>query len=328
MSITRRKFLQILSCSGAAVSLSQIWFPEIVQAITKKAGNLPVFWIQGQSCSGCSVSALNATYPDIAKVITEVISLEFHPTVMAAAGDLALTPLYRGVEKYRGKFVLVVEGSVPTGGEVFCTVGEAKGKAISFERWVKDLGMAAKAIINVGTCSAFGGIPAAQPNPTGAKAVRDIIPGATMINIPGCPPHPDWIVGTIAHVLLFGLPALDEEKRPKVFFDKVIHENCELRSYFEDKKFAKHFSEEGCLLELGCKGPIAHCDVSIRGWNNGVNWCVRSGSPCIGCTEPAFPFDPPAEGLYHRLAEEKIGGIPWARNLSPTKMASLVKGRG
>lgn len=324
MALTRRKFLQLVGGSTAAVGLSQLWIPQIVKAMLENPGNPPVIWLQGQSCTGCSVSTLNTVYPNIAKVLTEIISLEFHPTVMASAGEHAIKVLDDALMNQKGKFILVVEGSIPTeAGGVYCTVGEKEGKPVSVYDWTMKLGNACKAILNVGTCSAYGGIPAGTPNPTGAKSVKDILPNATMINIPGCPPHPDWIIGTIAHVLLFGLPELDSELRPTVFFKNVIHENCERRAYFEQGIFAQDYSEEGCLFELGCKGPVAHCDVSLRGWNNGVNWCVRSGGPCYACTEPTYP-DHEGAGLYGVLDKKSILGIPWIKS-ETVKPKNLVK---
>lgn len=324
MPLSRRKFVQLIGGSAAAMSLSQLWLPKIVQAILEKPGNPSVIWLQGQGCTGCSISTLNTVYPDIAKVLTEIISLEFHPSVMAAAGDHAMKVLDDALESQKGKFILVVEGAIPTEASgAYCTVGEREEKPVAILDWTVKLGNASKAILNVGTCSAYGGIPAGAPNPTRAKAVKDILPNATMINIPGCPPHPDWIIGTIAHVLLYGLPELDEKLRPKVFFKGLIHENCERRAYFEEGKFASDYSEEGCLFQLGCKGPMAHCDVSTRGWNNGVNWCVRSGSPCYACTEPTFP-DHDGAGLYGLLDKQSILGIPW-RRVEVDKPKNLVK---
>jgi hydrogenase small subunit len=324
MALSRRKFLQLIGGSAAAVSLSDLWLTKIAQAITESPGLPPVIWLQGQGCTGCSVSTLNTVYPDIAKVLTEIISLEFNPTVMAAAGDHAIKVLDDALANQAGKYILVVEGSIPTGGGgAYCTVGEKQDKPVTILDWTTQLGNSAKAIINVGTCSAFGGIPAGQPNPTGAKAVKEILPKATMINIPGCPPHPDWIIGTVAHVLLYGLPELDDQLRPKLFFGGLIHENCERRYYFENGQFAQDFGDEGCLFELGCKGPISHCDVSIRAWNNGVNWCCRSGGPCIGCTEPTYP-DHGGQGLYGMLDKSSILGIPW-RKAELEKPKKLVK---
>jgi hydrogenase small subunit len=246
---------------------------------------------------------LNTVHPDIVEVLTETISLEFHPSVMAASGDLAMSVAERAIAELKGKFVLVVEGSIPTGEHLdYCTVGEREGKPVTIEEWIKELGGAAQAVLAVGTCAAFGGIPAGRPNPTEAKSVRDVIPEATIISIPGCPAHPDWVVGTVAHVLLFGVPELDRLGRPKMFYGKLVHEQCERRADFENDRMAADFGDEGCLYGLGCKGPIAYCDTPIRGWN--------SGSPCIGCTEPTFP-DHEGEGLYARLPIEKTYGIAW-----------------
>ncbi|MGB8657566.1 MAG: hydrogenase small subunit [Candidatus Zixiibacteriota bacterium] len=324
MTLSRRKFLQLVGGSTAAMGLSQLWLPKVVQAILENPGNPPVIWFQGQGCTGCAVSTLNTAYPDIASVLTKIISLEFHPTVMAAAGDSAIKVLDDALTNQSGKFILVVEGSVPTqAAGAYCSVGEIAAKPVTALDWVTKLGNASKAVLNVGTCSSFGGIPAGRPNPTGAKPVSEILPGKTMINLPGCPPHPDWIIGTIAHVLLYGLPELDEKLRPKVFYKGLIHENCERRYYFENGQFAKDYGEEGCLFELGCKGPIAHCDVSTRGWNGGVNWCCRSGGPCIGCTEPTFP-DHGGSGLYGLLDRESIRAIPWRKAEADTPK-KLVK---
>lgn len=318
MSLSRRRFLELLGCTTSAVMLPRFlgWsaVPEpIVAALAEqqRTNNIPVIWLQGQSCAGCSVSTINAVHPDIAEVLTQTISLRFHPNVMGGTGDVAIDVLRRHIDELPGQFVLVVEGSIPTGGGgEFCRTGEKDGEAITTETWVRDLGGAAKAILAVGTCAAFGGIPAARPNPTGAKPVSEIVPGATIVNIPGCPSHPDWVIGTVAHVLLYGLPELDEHLRPRMFFGKVVHEQCERRADFEDGVAAGRFGEPGCLYDLGCKGPDAHCDACIRGWNNKVSWCVRSGSPCIGCTEPDFP-DFSGEGLYVKLPIDKTYGIDW-----------------
>ena len=330
MGLTRREFLELMGKGAVTVGLSSFvgyaaWTKPVKEALAEnadKGGNLPVIWLQGQSCAGCAVSTLNTVHPDIVEVLTETISLEFHPNVMGAAGDLALEVLNNAVANKKGKFVLVVEGSVPTNDKgLYSTMGEENGKHLATKYWLERLGNSAQAVLNVGTCSAFGGIPAAMNDTTGAKPVSEIIPKATMINIPGCPAHPDWVVGTIAHVLLFGIPELDEYKRPKVFFGKVIHEQCERRSYFEADEMAQDFSDEGCLFELGCKGSIAYCDASIRSWNNKVNWCVQCGSPCIACTEPTFP-DHEGEGLYTVLPISKTRGIPWTKVADADKKAN------
>jgi hydrogenase small subunit len=154
------------------------------------------------------------------------------------------------------------------------------------------LGKGAAGVLAVGQCATYGGIPAARPNPTNALGVggffKDNEIKTPVVNVPGCPPHPDWIVGTLAHILMFGLPALDNHGRPKLFFGTLVHDNCPYRSYYEEKRFAKAFGEEGCRVELGCKGPESHADCWKRGWNNNVNWCIHN-SLCLGCTEPGYP---------------------------------------
>jgi hydrogenase small subunit len=159
-----------------------------------------------------------------------------------------------------------------------------------------ELAQKALAVISVGTCASFGGISSGAPNPTGAKSVQEALEEVgihkPLINVPGCPPHPDWLVGTINTLLLTGLPEqgdLDAVLRPKAFYGRLVHDNCTRRADFDAGQFAKHTGERGCLYEIGCKGPQTYADCPIRLWNNGVNWCIGSGAPCIGCVEPGFP---------------------------------------
>ncbi|MGE5379960.1 MAG: hydrogenase small subunit [Methylocystaceae bacterium] len=304
VKLTRRDFVKLTAGSAAAISLSSLLAPYMKEAVA--AGTAPpVIWIQGASCTGCSVSLLNSVHPSIQEILLQIISLHYHPNVMAAAGDLAIKDaMYKVAAENKGNFFLVVEGSVPTAAEgLYCTVGEENGVPITFEKLVKDIGSQAKAILNFGTCSAYGGVPATPPNPTGCKPVSDIVKGVPHVNVPGCPPHPDWMVGTIGHIVLYNdYPEVDRFGRPKMFFSGIVHDNCPRRQYFDNAIFAKNFSEPGCLLEVGCKGPLAHCDATTREFNGGVNWCIKAGAPCIGCTEPQFPGWP----MYERLPEAPL----------------------
>lgn len=313
--VSRRDLFKVFGVAGAGIALSgcaaaggngakpdPVAKKKVMKEVKARSSNAPVIWIQGQSCSGCSVSLLNGVHPEIVELLTDFINLEFHQTVMAGTGDVAIDMLRKALKEQKGEFYLVVEGSIPVEAHGhYCSVGENDGKPWTMLDLTKALGKAAKATIAVGACATYGGIPAGEPNPTGAKAFSEIMPKATLINVPGCPSHPDWIAGTIAHVLLFGIPELDGEKRPKMFFGKTIHEQCERRGYFDDDEMAEHFSDEGCLFELGCKGPEAYCDAAIRSWNAKTNWCVQAGGPCIGCTEPSFPDH--SDGLYGALPE-------------------------
>ncbi|CFX27958.1 [NiFe]-hydrogenase, small subunit [Syntrophomonas zehnderi OL-4] len=302
--LSRRDFVKLCAGSAAAISMSGLLAPYLAQAV--EAGAPPVIWIQGASCTGCSISLLNTVHPDIKEVLLNTISVRYHPNLSAASGDLAVNEgIFKTARDNPKKYFLVVEGAVPTGADgMYCMVGERNGQHITFLDMVKELGSQAAAILNFGTCSAYGGLPATPPNPTGCKAVGDVVKNVPIVNVPGCPPHPDWMVGTIAHVLLYkDIPELDSFGRPKMFFSHIIHDNCERRQYFDNAIFAKNFGEPGCLLELGCKGPMAFCDSSTRPWNGGVNWCIRAGAPCLACTEPQFPGWP----IYERMPEMPIG---------------------
>jgi hydrogenase small subunit len=162
--------------------------------------------------------------------------------------------------------------------------------------WANLLGRNAMATLAVGTCAAYGGLSAADPNPSGSMSVTDVYKtldiSTPVINIPGCPCHPDWFIGTVSKILLYGMPEpkeLDEYGRLKLFYGRSIHNRCVNRDYLDDGIFATRFGDEGCLLELGCKGPFTNADCPIRLWNGNVNWCINAGSPCIGCTEKGFP---------------------------------------
>ena len=317
MEITRRDLLRVFAAFGATLAVggctgtavkekpSKELKSKVMGAIKARASNTPVIWMQGQACAGCSVSLLNTVHPGIDEVLMETINLEYHPNVMASAGDKAMEICEKAISEQKGEFVLVAEGTFATLSDGhFCDIGEKDGKPISATEWIKRLGSAAKATLCVGTCSSFGGIPAAAGCPTGAKPFSAIVPNATYINIPGCAPHPDWVVGTIGHILLFGIPELDEEHRPRMFFAKTVHDNCERRSFFDSGIYAEDYSGEGCLIALGCKGPESYCDAPIRGWNNKVNWCCRSGGPCVGCTSPTFPDH--QNGIYARITDERM----------------------
>jgi hydrogenase small subunit len=289
--------------------------------VKSKTEEYPVLWLQGGGCSGCSVSLLNSVSPNPRNLLVDEvvpgkhINLRFHPTVMAGAGDPAVAELERTRQEAANGYLVVVEGSVPLGSDgAYARFGERQGEEVSMLSWVTSLAPDALAVLAVGTCAAFGGIPSGAPNPTGSVSVREVLSAGgidtPLVNIPGCPAHPDWIVGTIASLLLHGLPgegALDEYLRPKAFYGQLIHENCPRRAYFDEGKFAEKLSDPYCLYELGCKGPVTHADCPTRLWNNGVNWCVGSGAPCIGCVEPTFP-DVVAP-IYEKITDEALPNI-------------------
>ncbi len=300
MSLSRRDFMKLCSCTVAGLGISQAFNPDVIWAMKEGAKKAPLIWLQGQGCTGCSVSLLNTVHPSIKDVLLEVVSLEYHPTIMGSEGQMALEHMRHIADKFAGKFFLLIEGSIPTAENgLYCIVGEEHGHHITMLDLVKDLGPKSLATVSLGTCSSFGGIPAAQGNLTEAKSVMQVYEENDIekltVNVPGCPPHPDWMVGTLvaawSHVLdpqEHPLPELDENGRPLLFYGENIHENCPYLEKFEEGELAETFTSEGCRYELGCKGPNCFADCFKRKWNSGLNWCVEN-AVCIGCVEPGFP---------------------------------------
>jgi len=284
--VSRRSFLKLSLHLAAAMGLSSTLLPNIAEALDQIASKTaPLIWLQGLSCSGCSVSFLNSEDPGPAQVLTEYISLLFHSNISAATGKYCMDVIRTGCEK--GDFYLVVEGSIPLGMPQACKMGEKE-----LGEQVLDAAQKAKAVIAVGTCASFGGIPSAENNPTGAVSIPTLFEknkiSTPLICLPGCPVHPEWLVGTLVHVLKFGLPPMDEKGRPKMFYSKVIHDQCPRFPDYEREHFARNFSEDGCLFKLGCVGALTHADCTIRQWNSGINSCIRAGAPCIGCASEHF----------------------------------------
>ena len=292
--ISRRSFLKTVTGTIAGIGISQMFNPALVLAMTEALETHPVLWIQGQGCTGCSVSLLNSVEPSIAKVLLEIISLQFHPTVMASEGETAMENLYKIAQAYKGRFSLAVEGAIPVAADgKYCIIGEVNHKEITMVDVIKDLGAKAGSVLAIGACATYGGIPAAKGNVTGATGVMDFFKmygiKTPTVNIPGCPPHPDWIVGSIAHLLTKGIPKLDRAGRPVVFYGNNIHDNCPRLADYDAGDMAEKLSQaKGCRMDLGCKGPDTYADCYQRKWNSGMNWCVDN-AVCIGCVEPGFP---------------------------------------
>jgi hydrogenase small subunit len=251
---------------------------------------LPVIWLELQDCAGCSEALTRSQSPTLVNLVLNSITVEYHETLSAAAGFQAEEAKQSAMKKYAGKYILVVEGAVsPKDEGIYCTIGGRSSVDL-----LQEAAAGAATIIATGNCATFGGLPRANPNPTGAVGVEKIITDKPVVNISGCPAIPEVFTGTLAHFLIFGsLPELDYLHRPKTFYAQTIHDRCLRRPFYEQGKFANSFDDEGarkgwCLYKLGCKGPTTYNSCATIKWAGGLSFPIQSGHPCLGCSEPGF----------------------------------------
>ena len=286
--ISRRGFIKYCSTLASLLALHPSMASKVAQSL-EKAQRPSVIWLHFQECTGCTESLTRSHAPTVESLIFDYISLDYHETLLAAAGDAAEKAMEEAIHAHKGKYLLVVEGSIPLDNPGFSTVAGQSNLDV-LKRTAKD----AAAIVAVGSCASFGGLPNADPNPTGAVSVSDIIKDKAIINISGCPPIPVVITGVLAHFLIFGvLPDLDEFGRPKTFYATTIHDRCSRRTFYDKGLFAESFDDEGakqgwCLYRLGCKGPTTHNACATVKWNDQTSWPVEAGHGCLGCSEPKF----------------------------------------
>lgn len=312
-------------------------------------GALPVVWINGQSCTGCTVSLANSVYYMTIQELLLTngddsrINLFYNETLVAGTGALATSWDFGSV------YALAIEGAIPTANDgLYCQIGDFNNAAGETVKDVIDaLAPGAAAVLPIGTCAAYGGIPGANGNvtqargflnywawkegggntTTGAATAAYKAMRAKTINIPGCPPNPNWIVGTIAYilgqsdlsVLNVKLPSVDALRRPRIYYgerncnycdrfdnslgaDGFVGVNADLTynrlSVNEPQRIgdpAENYPSGKCLKLAGCKGSRTKSDCAVRKWHSdgfmraGINWCVGAGAPCQGCTQNFFP---------------------------------------
>jgi len=287
--VSRRDFMKYCGMLTATLGLSSSFIPKVAEVFAAPKQRPPVIWLQFAECTGCSEALLRTMNPWIDQLLLEIISAEYHETIMAAAGHQAEEILQSAVKKYNGKFICVVEGAISTKDNG--VYGKIGGK--TFLEIAKEVCPKAAAVICMGTCACYGGVQAAAPNPGGYKGVGDAL-GIKTVNIPGCPPNPINFVGTVVNYLLLGkLPELDDLGRPLFAYGKTIHDQCPRRSHYENDEFVEEFgSEEAkmgyCLYKMGCKGPDTYNNCPIAKFNDGTSFPIEAGHPCIGCSEPDF----------------------------------------
>lgn len=287
--VSRRDFMKYCTVLTAAMGLSASFVPKVAEVFAAPKQRPPVIWLHFAECTGCSEGMLRTMYPYADELVLEILSVEYHETIMAAAGYQAEDQLHAAMKKYAGKYICVVEGAIATN----YNGGYGKIAGRSFLEIAKEVVPQAAAAIAIGSCASWGGIPAAKPNPGGYKGLGDAL-GMKVINIPGCPPNPINLVGTIVNYLLLGkLPQVDKQGRPQFAYGKTIHDQCPRRAHFENEEFVEAFgSEEAslgyCLYKMGCRGPETYNNCPVAKFNDGTSWPVEAGHPCIGCSEPDF----------------------------------------
>jgi hydrogenase small subunit len=286
---SRRDFLQFCTWLAAFAGIEAAGVGEVVHALQTRA-RLPVVWFHFQECTCCSESFIRSSHPIVSDIILDTISLDYTETLQAAAGHQAEAALQDTMRTHRGEYLMLVEGSVPTGaGGAYCCIGGRS--AVDILREAAD---GAKAIVAWGSCASNGCIQAARPNPTDATPVHKLIAGKPIINVPGCPPIGEVMAATIVHLLAFDrIPQLDGLKRPKAFYSRRVHDTCYRRPNYDAGLFVESFDDENarrgyCLYKMGCRGPVTYNACGVTRWNNGVSFPIQSGHGCIGCSEADF----------------------------------------
>ena len=335
--VTRRSFMKLCGAVAVAAGLSASAAPKVAQALEHSVigateGKLyPVIWIEGASCTGCTESFAQVDSPDPATVVLEMLSLNYSETLSAAAGWSMEEAKEQTIKNCN--YILVYEGAVLEGwGGQALRVANKTG-----EEHLTEAAANAQAVVALGSCAVNGGWCAAYPNPSNAMGVQKFLQkqGITtpVINIPGCPANPEWLVAVLVKVLYLGaIPALDMDNKPSQIFGQTIHDNCERRGHFENGEFVYKFGSEEeakgyCLYAVGCRGPQTKANCGVTLWNHGRTWCVQAGSPCIGCCE-ADPDDPGHNWVevntpfYKRQRDLRVGPIKF----QPSTLALGITG--
>ncbi len=285
---SRRDFLQFCGYAAAIAGIEHSAFGKVVHALETKP-RPPVVWLHFQECTCCSESFIRSSHPIVADVVLDLLSLDYTETLQAAAGFQAEKSLHDTVTNAKGKYILLVEGSVPTNDDgVYCTIGGRTAKQI-LEECAKD----AAAVVAWGSCASNGCIQSAKPNPTGATPIHKLV-SQQVINVPGCPPIADVMTAVVAHILVFErAPELDGLGRPKEFYSRRVHDTCYRRPYYDAGMFVESWDDDKarrgyCLYKMGCRGPVTYNACGATKWNQAVSYPIQSGHGCIGCSEAGF----------------------------------------
>jgi hydrogenase small subunit len=253
---------------------------------TQSIPKLNAIWLEVTGCSGNIISLMNSENPGLYEILRNIVNFTFNNSLMGAEGEFAFE---RFLETLETEFILLVDGAVSIKENGYYNIiANYNGKRITALEAVQMAGEKAKYVIAVGTCASYGGISAARPNPSESRSVREVL-NRSIIRLPTCPCHPDWVVGTVAHLAAYGVPELDSSGRPILFYGVTIHDNCTRRGFFDKGIFATAFGDEGCMFRLGCRGPVTRTECPRRRWNGYINWPIGVNTNCIGCGQPYFP---------------------------------------
>jgi hydrogenase small subunit len=333
----RRDFLKVCTLAAAAVGLPASAAEPMAR--TAAAGGPSIVWLHFQECTGCTESLLRTSAPGVDELILSLVSLDYHETLMAAAGRQAEAALRSTMERKAGKYLCVIEGAIPTAADgQYCVVGGRT--AIETAR---EVASKAAAVIAIGSCASWGGIPSADPNPSGARGAPEVLAPAKVVTLPGCPANPYNLLGTALQYATFGtLPELDALGRPKFAYARVIHDDCPRRAHFDAGRFVHQFGDElhrqgACLYKLGCKGPVTHANCSLLPFGETPGaWPIGVGHPCFGCTEQKVAFRVPLHqtveperltapaGLYPPIAAERGAVSPLATGVAGLAVGAAV----
>jgi hydrogenase small subunit len=288
--INRREALKrIFRAVVAAGAASFVSYRDLLAAVAKPTDQRPtVVWLHGTSCTGCSCSFLDIDYVPVVDIITQFANLAFHPDVSLATGG-QVTDILDRLKSSGQRYIFVLEGGIPVAMPHACIMAERP-----MTEWVETLASRADACIAAGTCAAMGGIPKMNGTVTGSMTLDEYLAHRgiekPVVNLPNCPMKPEHFVYTLLHLVQLGrLPDLDDAGRPLQFFAYTNHERCVLYADFQEKRFATRVGEPGCLLKLGCQGPVTKSDCLVNGHNGNTNTCIKAGHPCIGCAGERFP---------------------------------------
>lgn len=287
--VSRRQFMEFCGAMAATLALPKGYTQTIANALGQKRKPVLV-WLEFQDCAGNTEAMLRSTHPTVEEIVLETLSWEYHETIMAGYGKHAEAALKRVVDEEKGKYLVVVEGSIPTADDgVYCTIGGRTALDIA-----REVCSGAAVNIAVGSCAWDGGIPKAGPNPTGALGLHEAVPGIKVVNLPGCPHNPTNTAAVLVHYLTFGvLPALDGYDRPLFAYGQLIHDQCERRAHYDAGRYVQAWGDEGhrkgwCLFKMGCKGPEANYNCPTVRFNDSTSWPVKAGHGCIACASPRF----------------------------------------